>query len=207
MSACYQHPGGQPPEAMPLRPIPALVAVVALLGLSGCLSADKPLLTDDNSVTPYTTITFVEQGSDDTPDVMTRQGKAYINHAKDGDRVLRFMAVKDNWYVAEMSGADEDASVQRLYALVRIDLDKKVAETFASMGDEKDVGPGLRVRSGHLYRRSRRVRYPRSSTRGRRREAGHGVRHHGGIGCAALRQARHPPPWAPSSGTAGRSAR
>ena len=145
MSACYQHPGGQPPEAMPLRPIPALVAVVALLGLSGCFSADKPLLTDDNSVTPYTTITFVEQGSDDTPDVMTRQGKAYINHAKDGDRVLRFMAVKDNWYVAEMSGADEDASVQRLYALVRIDLDKKVAETFASMGDEKDVGPGLRA--------------------------------------------------------------
>jgi hypothetical protein len=44
-----------------------------------------------------------------------------------------------------MSGADEDASVQRLYALVRIDLDKKVAETFASMGDEKDVGPGLRA--------------------------------------------------------------
>ena len=85
-----------------------------MLSLSGCFSADKPLLTDDNSVTPYPTITFAEQGSGDTPDVMTRQGKAYINHAKDGDRVLRFMAVKNNWYVAEMSGADEDASVQRL---------------------------------------------------------------------------------------------
>jgi len=28
---------------------------------------------------------------------------------------------------------------------VRIDLDKKVAETFASMGGDKDVGPGLRA--------------------------------------------------------------
>lgn len=130
---------------MPLRPIPAFVAVAALLGLSGCFSADKPLLTDDNSVTPFEKITFVEQGSGDTPDVMTRQGKAYINHAKDGDRTLRFMAVKDNWYVAEMSGAEADADVQRLYALVRIDRDKQIAETFASMGDEKDVGPGLRA--------------------------------------------------------------
>ena len=122
-----------------------LFAVIASLGLSACFTAEKPLLTDDNSIAPFARISFVEHGSSDTPDVMIRAGKAYVDHQKDGDRTLRFMAVKESWYVAEMSGADEDATVQRLYALVHLDLATKTAETYASMGDAKDVGPGLRA--------------------------------------------------------------
>jgi hypothetical protein len=116
-----------------------------MLGLSACFTAEKPLLTDDNSVAPFASIGFVEHGSADTPALMIRDGKAYIDQAKDQHRILRFMPVKENWYVAEMSGADEDATVQRLYALVHVDLEQKTAETYASMGDDKDVGPGLRA--------------------------------------------------------------
>ena len=123
-----------------------IVFVVALLAsLSGCYTADAPLLTDDNSVAPYAKITFTERGSGDTPDVMLREGKVYVDHEKDGDRFLRFMAVRPDWYVAEMAGKDDDGVEQRLYALVHLDADHKAAETYASVGDEKDAGPGLRV--------------------------------------------------------------
>jgi hypothetical protein len=120
-------------------------AAALALCLAGCFTADKPLLTDDNSMAPFARITFVERGSADAPDIMLRQGKVYVDHQKDGDRFLRFMPVKPDWYVAEMSGKDEDAAEQRLYALVHLDLATKTAETYASVGDEKDAGPGLRV--------------------------------------------------------------
>jgi hypothetical protein len=44
-----------------------------------------------------------------------------------------------------MTGKDDDGVEQRLYALVHLDADHKAAETYASVGDEKDAGPGLRV--------------------------------------------------------------
>jgi hypothetical protein len=126
--------------------LPGIVAAAAaLLALAGCYSADAPLLTDDNSVAPYAKITFAERGTGDAPDVMLRQGKLYVDHAKDGDRFLRFMPVRPDWYVAEMTGRDEDAAEQRLYALVHLDPDMKTAETYASVADEKDAGPGLRI--------------------------------------------------------------
>lgn len=128
-----------------MRRLGMLAVMTALLGLAGCYTADAPLLTDDNSVAPYAKITFAERGTGDAPDVMLREGKVYVDHQKDGDRVLRFMPVKPDWYVAEMTGKDEDAAEQRLYALVHLDVATKTAETYASVGDEKDTGPGLRV--------------------------------------------------------------
>ena len=128
-----------------MRLVRTLFALLPVLALSACFTADKALLTDDNSVAPFASITFVERGSGDAPETLTRQGNAYVDHQKDGDRTLRFMPVRDKWYVAEMSGAGEDASMQRLYALVHVDPDNKTAETYASMGDGKDVGPGLRA--------------------------------------------------------------
>ncbi len=128
-----------------MRRLGVLLSVAVLLGLAGCFTADKPLLTDDNSVAPYAKITFAERGTSDAPDVMLREGKLYVAHHKDGDRFLRFMLVRPDWYVAEMTGKDEDAAEQRLYALVHLDVANKTAETFASVGDEKDAGPGLRI--------------------------------------------------------------
>ena len=128
-----------------MRRLGTFVMLAAVLGLAGCYTADTPLLTDDNSVAPYAKITFAERGSSGAPDVMLREGKVYVDHQKDGDRVLRFMPVKPDWYVAEMTGKDEDAAEQRLYALVHLDVANKTAETYASVADEKDAGPGLRV--------------------------------------------------------------
>lgn len=128
-----------------MRHIWKLLAATVLLALAGCYTADAPLLTDDNSVAPFAKITFVEHGSADAPDVMLREGKVYVDHQKGGDRFLRFMLVRPDWYVAEMTGKDEDAAEQRLYALVHLDVANKTAATYASVGDEKDAGPGLRV--------------------------------------------------------------
>ena len=128
-----------------MRHVRVFAVVASLLGLAGCYTADKPLLTDDNSVAPYGKITFAERGSSDAPEVMLRQGKVYVDHQKDGDRFLRFMLVRPDWYVAEMTGKDEDAAEQRLYGLVHLDVAQKTAETYASVADEKDAGPGLRV--------------------------------------------------------------
>jgi hypothetical protein len=128
-----------------MRRITAVLAATALLALAGCYTADAPLLTDDNSVAPYAKITFTERGTGDAPDVMEREGKVYVDHQVDGNRFLRFMAVRPDWYIAEMSGKDEDGAVQRLYALVHLDVAKNTAETYASVGDETDAGPGLRV--------------------------------------------------------------
>jgi hypothetical protein len=120
--------------------------LLAAVMLSGCYTADRPLITDDDSVAPYAKVSFVEQGGGDAPEVMTRDGNAYIDHQKDGDRTLRFLPVKDNWYVAEMSGVDpDDKSVQRLYGLVHVDVAKKIAEAYETGGDGTDVGPGLRA--------------------------------------------------------------
>jgi hypothetical protein len=128
-----------------MRRIWMFVAAAGLSALAGCYTANAPLLSDANSVAPYAKITFVEHGTGDTPDVMLREGKAYVDHAKDGDRYLRFMSVRPDWYVAEMTGTDEDAKEQRLYALVHLNVASNTAETYASVADEKDAGPGLRV--------------------------------------------------------------
>ncbi len=128
-----------------MRHIRMFLVATALLALAGCYTADAPLLTDAISVAPYAKITFTERGTGDAPDVMLREGNVYVDHQKDGDRFLRFMLVRPDWYVAEMTGKDEDAAEQRLYALVHLDVANKTAETYASVGDEKDAGPGLRV--------------------------------------------------------------
>ena len=138
-------PPGSVQWGLNMRHVRVFAVVASLLGLAGCYTADKPLLTDDNSVAPYGKITFAERGSSDAPEVMLRQGKVYVDHQKDGDRFLRFMLVRPDWYVAEMTGKDEDAAEQRLYGLVHLDVAQKTAETYASVADEKDAGPGLRV--------------------------------------------------------------
>jgi len=138
-------PPGSVQRGLNMRHVRTFAIVASLLGLAGCYTADEPLLTHDNSVAPYAKIVFAEHGSSDAPDVMLRQGKVYVDHQKDSDRTLRFMPVRPDWYVAEMSGKDEDAAETLLYALVHLDLANKTAETYASVGDEKDAGPGLRV--------------------------------------------------------------
>ena len=130
-----------------MKPILLFLAASAGLTLAGCYTSDKPLLTDANSVAPYATITFTAEGSGKPPTVLVRKGAAYVVHTSDGDMEVRLMPVKDkdNWYVAEMSGFGKDASVQRLFGYLHVDLGKKTAEAYESDGETADVGPGLRA--------------------------------------------------------------
>lgn len=119
-------------------------AAVSLLALSGCFTAEKQLIGDDRAVTPYEKISFRNQGSTDELTVMTREGKAYIAHQKDGDLTMRFLPLpKPDWYVVEMSGADDTAAVQRLYAFVKVDAAAKLAYTYKSVADKDETGDGL----------------------------------------------------------------
>lgn len=127
-----------------MKSIRLFFAVIALLGLSGCFTSEKQLIADDKAITPYEKISFRNQGSTDELTVMARDGKAYIAHQKDGDLTMRFLPLpKPDWYVVEMSGADETASIQRLYAFVKVDAAAKLAYTYKSVAEKDETGDGL----------------------------------------------------------------
>jgi hypothetical protein len=124
----------------------AVLASVALaVALAGCFTADKPLLNDANSVAPYAKITFREQHATGTT-TMTRNGKTYTSTSSDGTLTVRFMPVdRPNWYLTEISGPPDANGVQLLYGILRVDLPNKRADAFKTVGDAKDVRPGLRM--------------------------------------------------------------
>jgi hypothetical protein len=127
-----------------MKSIRLLLATMALIALSGCFTAEKQLIGDDKAVTPHEKISFRNQGSTDELTVMTREGKAYIAHKTDGDLTMRFLPLpKPDWYVVEMSGADETASIQRLYAFIRVDAATKLAYTYKSVADKNETAEGM----------------------------------------------------------------
>jgi hypothetical protein len=118
----------------------------AAFGLAGCYSADKPLLTDANSVAPYAKISFhdVTTGPSDGG-TMTRTGTAYTLTDKDGSQLtLRFMATdRPNWYVAQMTAPPSGFGLDLLYAVVRVDPAKRQAQSFRAFAtDPKVITPG-----------------------------------------------------------------
>jgi hypothetical protein len=127
-----------------LRMVGFAVTGLLLAALAGCYTSDKPLISDADAATPYAKITFKARGEDDAPTVLTLAGHEYVTHAENTDLAVRFFALpKANWFVTEMSGA-EDGKVERLYGLVNVAADAKVAYAYATVGDAKDAGPGLR---------------------------------------------------------------
>jgi hypothetical protein len=127
-----------------MKSIRLVVVFAALLSLAGCFTAEKQLIGDDKAVTPYEKIAFRNQGSSDELTVMTREGKVYVAHKTDGDLTMRFLPLpKPDWYVVEMSGADETANIQRLYAFVRVDAAAKLAYTYKSVADKDETGDGM----------------------------------------------------------------
>jgi hypothetical protein len=76
--------------------------------------------------------------------VLTRADKAYIAKQKDGTLTVRLKTVDPDVYLVEMSAPDKNGKIQRLYALLKLDRATNTATTYKSVGDKKDVGPGLR---------------------------------------------------------------
>ena len=128
-----------------MRLTAALASAILVAALAGCFTADKALLNDTNSVAPYAKISFREQHSSEVT-TMTRSGKAYTSMTSDGTMTIRFMAAdRPNWYLTEISGPPNGKENQLLYGMLRVDLANKRADAFKTVGDAKDVRPGLRM--------------------------------------------------------------
>lgn len=130
-----------------MKPIRFLFAALAMIGLAGCYTSDKPLVTDADSATPFHKITFYNE--DNKPLDFTLEGKAYRAKGESGapDSLLRFKPIEGDYYVAQLSSAatdDTSGGVQILYAYMRVDPANKVADTWKIVGTHADVRPGLR---------------------------------------------------------------
>jgi hypothetical protein len=128
--------------------IAATAAVAAgLAGLAGCYTAEMPLLTEANSVAPYAKITFREEASKDVS-TLTRTGNAYTIPAEDGTGVLtlRFMATdRPDWYVVQVHSPPGPSGLDLLYAVLRVDLAKRQAQSFRALADLKNAGAGTHL--------------------------------------------------------------
>ena len=125
--------------------IPAFASVAGLsAGLAGCFIADRPLLTDADSIAPYRLITVREEHSADVWTLL-RSGNAYTAVTPDGAVTLRFRAMdRTNWYLVQASGTPLAAGAPGLfYLVVRVDLAAHRAYAFKSIGSDRDVVPGL----------------------------------------------------------------
>ena len=132
-----------------MKPIRLILAALALAGLTGCYTSDKPLVSTDEAVTPYAKITFQGKGADDKPAAFTRDGKAYVTVGDDGTKLVPLLKpIEGDFYVAQLTGpasSAPDSGDQILYAYLRLDVPNKIADAYRSYGEKKDARPGLRL--------------------------------------------------------------
>lgn len=127
-----------------MKPIRFLLAALAVVGLTACYTSDKPLISDDDGVTPFEKITFInEKDASSKPITFVHDGKSFLSHSDDGDARLHLKPVEGDYYVAQMSSDGGDGP-QVLYAYMRIDVPNKVADMWRMFGTKADVRPGLR---------------------------------------------------------------
>jgi hypothetical protein len=130
-----------------MRAIPIFAVALVTTGLAGCFTSETPLLTEANSVAPYGKISFREQSTQEVS-TLTRAGTAYTIPSDDGSGplTLRFAGTeRPNWYVVQVSAPPSGTGLDLLYAVVRLDLQKREAAAFKAVtADSADNGPGLR---------------------------------------------------------------
>lgn len=114
--------------------------VVAFGGaLSGCFISKEPLIGADKAVFPYAEITYAE-ADNGKPATLIRKGDAYSLKAETSDEeaLLRFAPAGDGLYVVQMEFV-EDNAVRRLFALLKVDLEKKTVASYASVAPDDGV--------------------------------------------------------------------
>lgn len=119
-----------------------ILSLTVALGLAGCFTSDKSLVTDDKAVAPYARITFVPKASPGDKSTFVRDGKSYVTRLEDGTVTMRFMPLGDDLYLAESAG-EQKGELLRLYAVVRLDPKKHLAMTYKSLASDNDAGTGL----------------------------------------------------------------
>ncbi len=116
--------------------------LAATAALSGCFSAEKSLIAADQAVFPYKEIVWMEdKGTEEV--TITRDGDAYRFRPKDAgsDGFLRFMPVGD-LFLTELEFIEGDR-VNRLYALIKVDMDAKTVQSFAAVAPNNFDLPGF----------------------------------------------------------------
>lgn len=120
------------------------LAIPLAMVLSGCFISEQPLIGAADAVFPFQTMTY-KQGNEEKPAELRRDGDAYIIPDPEGKvRVeVRFKDLGDGLYLAQMSG-EENGKLSILYAVLKVDFDKKIAESYKAVGKDEFVREGLR---------------------------------------------------------------
>ena len=133
-----------------MKPFSLVLVVLAAVGLAGCFTADQPLLTDDNSVAPYATISFRDKGSSDAS-LLRRNGKAYVAEGSDNGVTMRFMPLdRPDLYVAEVIRQRQRRAAAPLCRRQGRFRQAGTAETYKAIAGDNDAGPGLRDCEDHM---------------------------------------------------------
>jgi hypothetical protein len=120
------------------------LAIPLAMALSGCFISETPLVTAKDAVFPFKTISY-KQGNEEKPAQLVREGDTYvIPDPEEKARVeVLFKDLGDGLYLAQMSG-EEDGKTSMLYSVLKVDFDKKIAESYKAVGKDEFVREGLR---------------------------------------------------------------
>ena len=125
-----------------MNPLRLLVVAIALLPPSGCFTAKTDLVGGD-AVADHALITFIGEQDDAEPVTFTREGNGYITRGDDQEIWLHLKPVEGDFYVAQLSGPDDEGGTEYLYGYMRLDVAAGLAEVWLMVGSEGDVRPGL----------------------------------------------------------------
>ena len=120
--------------------------IIFSLGLTGCYKSEKALITGDNAVFPFSTITYAETKSK-TTNTLLRVGDKYV-HSKNRDKAYaRLMLVQENLYVVQISEKRGNGTTH-LYALIKLSTDGKGFDVFKGVAGGKDIAAVKKRQSG-----------------------------------------------------------
>ena len=111
-------------------------------GLAGCFTSETPLIDDDAAAAPFAKIRFAGEGEDKTS-LAVRHDKSYILVEGDDLSVLRFRDYGDGLFVVELTGEADSLAPIRLYAVLKVDVERGRARAYMTMSSEEDVTEGL----------------------------------------------------------------
>jgi hypothetical protein len=118
--------------------------ILLVIGLAGCFTSNKPLITPADAVFPFATFTYGEEGSESTTTFVRRDDAYALDPAPDGRMIeLLFRKLPSGHYLAQMKG-DQKPNPIYLYALLKVDFATGTAAAYKVVGGKDDVRPGLR---------------------------------------------------------------
>jgi hypothetical protein len=118
------------------------LAIPLAMALGGCFISEEPLIGAEEAVFPFETLTFKE-GDATKPFNLVRDGDAYINPEDKARLKVLFKDFGDGLYLAQISG-EENGKRGSFYAVLRVDFDRKTAESYKAIGWYESARNGLR---------------------------------------------------------------